>query len=151
MRLCVVLGTSLEWLAGLLSHFIIKILWELRSLGREWVLVRNSCWVTDLGSQPRWYGVRSYNFDYFFLLYLFFYSLFLLPYLTPEALFCIFCIRYNLITYQSIFLPRMLLENLPYFLLVRYCCIIFLMVIKKVLEKTGAYFYSRQLNQEPFS
>lgn len=96
-------------------------------------------------------GLEATTLIIFFLLHLFLSSLFLLPYLTSEALFCIFCIKYNLVTYQSILLPRMLLENLPYFLLVRYCCIIFLMIIKKKLEKTGAYFYSRELNQEPSS
>lgn len=96
-------------------------------------------------------GLETAPWIIFSLLHLFLSSLFLLPYLTSETLFCIFCIEYNLATHQSILPPRILLENLPYCLLVRYCCIIFLMVMKKVLEKTGAYFYSRQLNQEPSS
>lgn len=151
MRLRVVLGTSLVWLAGLLYHFIIKILWELRSLGTEWVLIKNSCWVTGLGSQPRWYGVRSYNFDYFFPPS----SLSLLPF--PPS---IFDIRSSFLHFLHQIQPRYLSVNTPTqnalgepSLL--FACEVLLHYLshdyKKNIEKTGAYFYSRQLNQEPSS
>lgn len=152
MRLHVVLGTNLVRLAGLLYHFIIKILWELRSLGTEWVLTRNSCWVTGLGSQLRWYGVRSYNSDYFF----------------PPSSLSLFAFPPSILDIRSSFLhflhqiqPRYLSVNTPTqnalgepSLL--FACEVLLRYLshdykKKILEKTGAYFYSRELNQEPSS